>query len=199
MLPDPVVAGLLALLMALLLVRNIWDVRKLPQDHDGDGPGGGTLLLGRIGLGAFVLVTAAYPVLYLLRRLDLLTGSVLQLRFPGDTAVQIAGIVLLAAGLTLAFWSLHAIRPGSLTTTGPYTHVRHPMYTGYLLVFAGLFPLTLNLLGLLSLLAIPAQIAVAVSEEASLEARFGMAYRSYAAHTGRFLPKFRGWKGMGHL
>jgi len=95
---------------------------------------------------------------------------------------------MLAVGLVLAFWSLRAIEPGALTTTGPYTYIRHPMYTGYILVFSGLFPLTLNLIALLSLLAVPAQIAVAQYEEAALIARYGTAYRAYAARTGRFWP-----------
>ncbi len=189
MLPESVVAGILALVAVLLVVRNVWDVRKLPHDHDTASPAGALPVLGFIGLGAFVLVTIAYPVLYLLGRLDLLTGSVLQLRFPGDTAVQLAGTALLAVGLILAFWSLRAIEPGALTTTGPYAFVRHPMYTGYVFVFAGLFPLTLNLLALLALLAVPAQIAVARHEEAVLEARYGTAYRAYAARTGRFWPR----------
>jgi protein-S-isoprenylcysteine O-methyltransferase Ste14 len=189
MLPDSIVAGALALLTLLLLVRNAWDVRKLSHDHGAEAPAGAVRSLGSVGLGAFVLVTVGYPVLYLLGWLDLLTGSVLQLRFQGDTAVQIAGACMLAAGLVLAFWSLHAIVPGTLTTTGPYAAVRHPMYTGYILAFAGLFFLTFNLIALPALLAIPAQIAVATAEERSLEARYGASYRAYAARTGRFWPR----------
>jgi hypothetical protein len=45
------------------------------------------------------------------------------------------------------------------------------MHTGHLFAFAGLFPLTLNLLHLPFLLAVPAQIAVARDEEAPLGAR----------------------------
>jgi protein-S-isoprenylcysteine O-methyltransferase Ste14 len=192
MLPESVVAWLLALLALLLVVRNVWDLRKLPPDHgESTGVPGAVRILGIVGLGAFVLVTLAYPALYLLGRLDLLTGSRFQLRFPGDTAVQIAGVALLAAGLVLAFWSLHAIRPGMLTTTGPYAYVRHPMYTGYILVIIGLFPLTLNLLALLPLLAVPAQIAMGRHEEAALEARYNAAYRAYAARTPRFRPRMR--------
>ncbi len=191
MLPDSVVAAILALLAVLLVIRNIWDVRKLPDDHSEGKAAGNVRLLGLVGLAAFVLVTFAYPVLFAIGRLDLLTRSVLQLRFPGDTAVQCAGIALLGAGLVLAFWSLHAIRPGTLTTTGPYAWVRHPMYTGYCLTFAALVLLTLNLLALPALLAIPAQVAAAKAEEAWLEERYGADFRVYAARTGRFLPRLR--------
>lgn len=186
MLPGSVVPGILALLVLLLLIRNVWDVRKLPHDHDGAGFGGALPVLGFVGLCAFVLMAIAYPVLYLVGRLDLLTGSALQLRFPGDTAVQLAGMAMLAVGLLLAFWSLYAIEPGRLTTRGPYARMRHPMYAGYVFTFASLFPMTLNLLALLSLLAVPAQIAIALREEAALETRFDAVYRAYAARTGRF-------------
>lgn len=199
MLPESVVAGILALLILLLLIRNGWDLRKLPHDHETAGPAGALPALGVVGLGAFVLVTVAYPLLYLLGRLDLLTGSRFQLRFPGDTAVQLAGTAMLAAGLVLAFWALRAIEPGTLTTTGPYAYLRHPMYTGYVLAFAGLFPVTLNLLALLSLFAVPAQIAVAGREESPLAARYGAAYQAYAERTGRFWPRVRRRGRMGHL
>lgn len=156
--------------------------------------GSALLVLGYAGLGAFALITIAYPVLYALGRLDLLTRSVLQLRFPGDTIVQLAGMALLAAGMSLVFWSLHAIAPGTLTVRGPYARVRHPMYMGYFFVFTGLFGLTLNLLALVPLLAVPGLVAVARREEVALAARYGMAYRAYAARTGRFWPRIP-WRG----
>ena len=190
MLPESVVAGTLALLAILFfVVRSAWDSRKLPRDRSAAGLPGALLAIGYAGLGAFVLVTIGYPVLFALGRLDLFGRSMLQLRFPGDTAVQLAGMAMLAAGLVLVFWSLRAIDPGTLTTTGPYAIVRDPMYAGYLFVFAGLFPFTLNLLALLSLLAIPGQLAIALLEEASLEARYGAIYRAYAARTGRLRPR----------
>ena len=151
------------------------------------------------GLGAFVLMTVAYPVLYLLGRLDLLTGSVFQLRFPGDTAVQLAGTALLAVGLVLAFWSLSRDRARSAHDDRAVRLCATRCTRATCFAFAGLFPLTLNLLALLSLLAVPAQIAVARREEAALEARYGTAYRAYAARTGRFWPRLRRRERMGHL
>lgn len=195
MLPESIVAGTLALLALLFfVVRSVWDSRKLPRDHAVEEIGSALLVLGYAGLGAFALITIAYPVLYALGRLDLLTRSVLQLRFPGDTIVQLAGMALLAAGMSLVFWSLHAIAPGTLTVGGPYARVRHPMYTGYFFVFTGLFGLTLNLLALVPLLAVPGLVAVARREEVALAARYGMAYRAYAARTGRFWPRIP-WRG----
>ncbi len=192
MLPESVVAGALALCVVLFFaVRSAWDSRKLPPDRSAADLPAGLLALGYAGLAAFALVTIAYPVLFVFGRIDLLTRSVFQLRFPGDTVVQLAGMAMLAAGLALVFWSLHAIDPGTLTTKGPYKRLRHPMYTGYLYAFAGLFPLTLNILALAPLLLIPAQIAVARHEETALEARYGTAYRVYAARTGRFWPRMR--------
>jgi len=190
MLPESVIAGALALLAVLFFfVRSAWSSRKLPHDRGVEGVPVYLILLGYIGLGAFTLVTVAYPVLYVLGLLDLLTRSPLQLRFPGDTTVQLAGLILLAGGLVLVFWSLNAIDPRGLTTRGPYAVVRHPMYLGYFFVFAGLFALTLDLIALLSVLVVPGQIAQARYEEAGLEARYSMAWKAYAARTGRFWPR----------
>ena len=106
MLPESVVAGALALLAILFfVVRSAWDSRKLPRDRSAAGLPGALLAIGYAGLGAFVLVTIGYPVLFALGRLDLFGRSLLQLRFPGDTAVQLAGMGMLAAGLVLVFWS----------------------------------------------------------------------------------------------
>ncbi|MEN6341717.1 MAG: methyltransferase [Methanospirillum sp.] len=192
MLPESVIAGSLALLAVLFFfVRSAWSSRKLTHDRGVEGVPEYQILLGYIGLGAFTLVTVAYPVLYVLGVLDLVTGSPLQLRFPGDTTVQLAGMALLAAGLVLVFWSLDAIDPHGLTTRGPYAAVRHPMYMGYFFAFIGLFALTLNLLALLSVFVVPGQIAQARHEETGLEARHGSAWKAYAARTGRFWPRVR--------
>jgi protein-S-isoprenylcysteine O-methyltransferase Ste14 len=191
MLPEFVPAGLLAILaMLFFVVRSAWDSRKLPRGRGRETELSGSLFaLGMTGLAVFAFVTVAYPVLYLLGWLDRLTDSFLQLRFPGDIVVQLVGIALLAVGNVLVFWTLHAIEPGSLTTTGPYARIRHPMYTGYFLVFLGLVLLILNLVALPCLLFIPAQAAVARLEEAELGIRYGETYRAYAARSGRFWPR----------
>ena len=76
-------------------------------------------------------------------------------------------------------------------TTGPYRFVRHPIYTGYLLLFAG------GLASLGSPLAIAVLLLSAwkfykprmASEDKILEEQFGDAWRNYAAATpSRLLP-----------
>lgn len=140
--------------------------------------------MGYAGLGAFALVTVACPALFPLGRIDLVTGSVLQLR-------PFGGMALLAAGTALVFWSLRAIEPGRLTTAGPCVRLRHPTYTGYFLAFAGVVLLPLHLLAMPSLLFVPARAAVARREEADLATRFSGVYRAYAAITGRLWPRRR--------
>ena len=107
-------------------------------------------------------------------------------------ALRLAGTAIGAC----AAWTLgraydRVVTPESLVTTGPYRFVRHPIYTGYLLLFAG------GLASLGSPLAIAVLLLSAwrfykprmASEDKILEEQFGDAWRSYAAATpSRLLP-----------
>ena len=113
-----------------------------------------------------------------------------------------AGLLLAAAGAALASWS--KLRLGALFSTtlgvkqgheivsgGPYAWVRHPMYTGLLLVMLG-GALVYNSGVALVLLVLPFcgffywQSAL---EERLLVAHLGDAYLRYRQITGRFLPR----------
>jgi protein-S-isoprenylcysteine O-methyltransferase len=77
-----------------------------------------------------------------------------------------------------------------LITTGPYRFVRHPSYTGTLLVFLGF---GLCMLNIFSLAAVFLPISAAFLcrmhvEEAALKDAFGDRYRSYAASRRRLVP-----------
>jgi protein-S-isoprenylcysteine O-methyltransferase Ste14 len=78
----------------------------------------------------------------------------------------------------------------TLVTSGPYRFVRHPFYVNVALAFGSLSLVTRSWwfvvwIGLaLALLAVRTR-----REEANLEARFGDAWRAYAARTGRFVPR----------
>lgn len=77
-----------------------------------------------------------------------------------------------------------------LITSGPYRFVRHPSYTGTLLIFLGF---GLCMLNVFSLAAVFLPIATAFLwrmhvEETALRAAFGDDYRAYTAQTRRLIP-----------
>ena len=83
-----------------------------------------------------------------------------------------------------------AQRQGELATTGPYAYVRHPQYTGFILVMSGFL---LQWPTLLTLVMFPMlvwmYVRLARSEEREVEAEFGETYRAYARRVPAFLPR----------
>jgi protein-S-isoprenylcysteine O-methyltransferase Ste14 len=82
--------------------------------------------------------------------------------------------------------------PHRLITTGPYSHIRHPLYLTYLvfnfittLIAANWFFFLVILFGLVSL------YPRIQAEERMLLEEFGEAYRRYMQRTGRLIPKIR--------
>ena len=79
-----------------------------------------------------------------------------------------------------------------LIMTGPYRYVRHPSYTGTLLIFLGFGLCMLNIFSLLAvILPISAVFLWRMHvEEEALRAAFGDRYRAYLARTHRLIPYF---------
>jgi protein-S-isoprenylcysteine O-methyltransferase Ste14 len=77
-----------------------------------------------------------------------------------------------------------------LVTSGPFTAVRNPVFTGMLLASVGLTLLAPNPIALLALLCliVALEIQTRLVEEPYLITAHGAAYRDYAARAGRFLP-----------
>ncbi|HLJ69206.1 MAG TPA: isoprenylcysteine carboxylmethyltransferase family protein [Chloroflexota bacterium] len=121
--------------------------------------------------------------------------------FPADAATFAAGLVLLWTGIGLRWWSIRTLgryftfdvmtsADQPVITSGPYRVMRHPSYTGLLLIFGGIGVMLANWLSLallivFSLLGLIYRIHV---EEAALEEALGDGYRSYAAHRRRIIP-----------
>jgi protein-S-isoprenylcysteine O-methyltransferase Ste14 len=84
----------------------------------------------------------------------------------------------------------------TLTTTGIYSVVRHPLYLGNYLILTGmaLWPHVWWLAVLSSCVFTLYYERIMLAEEAFLRGRFGDAFETWAAATPAFLPRLRGWK-----
>jgi protein-S-isoprenylcysteine O-methyltransferase Ste14 len=123
-------------------------------------------------------------------------------RFVADTsAAAVIGVTLTTAGVAFAIWArwhlganwsaIVSIREQhELIRTGPYRHVRHPIYTGMLLAMAGTALVLGELRGLLAFaITLFAFYWKARKEEAWLTREFGESFEAHTKQTGMFLPK----------
>lgn len=101
----------------------------------------------------------------------------------------LGGFWLIASGWRVL---LAAIETGGLATSGPYAHVRHPQYAGFVLIMVG-FLLQWPTLATLAMFPILLLVyrRLAVREEAEVAAQFGDAWDRYARRTPRFVPHLR--------
>jgi protein-S-isoprenylcysteine O-methyltransferase Ste14 len=100
----------------------------------------------------------------------------------------IAGGFILLAGAWRVLYA--AQQTHQLATTGPYAHVRHPQYIGFILIMLGFlvqWP-TLLTLGMFPIL-VWMYVRLARREEREVRAEFGEAYARYAAATPAFFPR----------
>ncbi len=95
------------------------------------------------------------------------------------------------------YWSaqLEIQREHALITAGPYSRIRHPMYTAFILFTLGTVLLAANLLvTIFGLLMCVLFYPITKQEEQLLLTEFGDQYKAYMSRTGRFLPPMRGSK-----
>lgn len=123
-------------------------------------------------------------------------------RLPGPEGPWVAlGVATMVAGIAIRAWAIRVlgrffkvtvgVEEGQrLVDTGPYARLRHPSYSGLILIYVGAG------LGLDSLLSVAAaaivpSLAIAYRihhEERLLRARLGEAYERYARRTRRLVP-----------
>jgi protein-S-isoprenylcysteine O-methyltransferase Ste14 len=124
----------------------------------------------------------------------------------GTPATLSSGIVAIGVALALAsiattVWSQVVMgaswrvgvdhdTPGELVTDGPFRYVRNPIYTS---MFAFTVAIAVLLPGVATIAIVAAAIAsgelhVRTIEEPFLVTHYGVAYRTWASTTGRFVP-----------
>jgi len=108
------------------------------------------------------------------------------------------GALLVAAGLGLRAWAAgHLRKEQPLTTSGPYAHLRHPLYFGTAFILAG-FAVACGRLWLALLLAayfVLLFVPVMRREERERSALTVEGYTEYAAQVPAFRPRLRAYAG----
>lgn len=106
--------------------------------------------------------------------------------------LNIIGVLLVISGWKIIhqkYWR-HEEGRGELVTSGIYAYIRHPQYTGFLLVTLGLIFewATLPLLVMWPILVVM-YYRLARKEEADMIKEFGQQYIEYKNATGMFFPR----------
>jgi protein-S-isoprenylcysteine O-methyltransferase Ste14 len=116
------------------------------------------------------------------------------------TALFIAGLVVIAAGMALRWYSIHVLgrsftvivatsQDQLVVESGPYRWIRHPSYTGGLLSVLGVILCCTNLVSFGGLVPILLGYAYRIRvEEAALLDGLGDPYRDYMRRTRRLVP-----------
>jgi protein-S-isoprenylcysteine O-methyltransferase Ste14 len=151
---------------------------------------GSTKLLGQVFfLTILALITA--PIL-----------NALQIgRLGKGNAIGWVGIVVMLSGLALRVWAnriLGQFYTSTLRVTdrqrivqqGPYKILRHPGYSGMLLMWGGAGLASANWIAtaVIILMMVSSYRYRIISEEAMLLAKFGEEYQAYSARTWKLLP-----------
>jgi protein-S-isoprenylcysteine O-methyltransferase Ste14 len=120
---------------------------------------------------------------------------------PRGIGLEVAGLTLILLGIVFRIWSRSHIRglysghvevqtDHRLIQSGPYRFVRHPGYTGFLLMTLGVVIGYSSVIGLagIVLLLLPGLAYRMQVEERLLAEQFGEEYRNYAYKTKRLIP-----------
>ncbi len=109
---------------------------------------------------------------------------------------HIVSYILIIYGFVLlsnAWKILYKAQSGhTLATTGPYTHIRHPQYVGFILIMLGFllqWPTILTIIMFPILVWMYARLAR--SEEKEAQKEFGALWDEYAEKTPAFIPRWK--------
>lgn len=119
---------------------------------------------------------------------------------PHSTTVFAIALLLGAAGAVVAIWARHQLgrnwsgnvqikQEHVLITNGPYAWVRHPIYSGLLLLFCGTALMVGDWRGIIAVAIVFTSFWFKLHQEERFLARhFGAPYLDYARRTKRLIP-----------
>jgi len=112
------------------------------------------------------------------------------------SAIHLFSEALIAGGFILIGVAWKVLYQAQLTqqvaTTGPYAFLRHPQYTGFILIMVGFlvqWPTVLTLL--MDPILVTMYVRLARREEREAKSSFGEAYLRYAANTPAFFLRLK--------
>ena len=192
--------AIFALLAGLVLVKRVATGSVL------DRPQGTFVvqLVNTFNLFFLLVVNPLAALLLIFRRLETTDPTHILIGQPFLTVLEIVGLAVYVLGFLLMAWALISLggnyqlggstprSEDTMVMNGPYTLVRHPMYTAALSIALGLACLTQSLACLfvfcvylvLILLLIPV-------EEDGLRQVYGERYTAYQRETGGLFPSVR--------
>lgn len=152
---------------------------------------------GRLSSVVWIWLVAALSIIAANAALFLI-----QARFPGNSSIYTAiAAMLILAGLGIRWWAIVTLgrffsvdiavqEQHRIVQEGPYRWIRHPAYTGLLIIFLGVGIAFRNWVSLvLIVLPITTLFLYRIRiEEAALSEELGTAYLEYRKKTKRLLP-----------
>jgi hypothetical protein len=130
-----------------------------------------------------------------------LIGLVILLSYRPSPPSVLAALPILFVGIALRGWGAgHLVKNDELTTTGPYAHLRHPLYLGTVLIVTGFATALGGLVGLLVVAAFWPWFVLRYfprkerSESEKLLARYGERFARYRAAVPALRPRLHGWR-----
>jgi len=112
----------------------------------------------------------------------------------------IAGMPFIILGAALRTWASGCIEKNiKVAWSGPYQHLRHPLYVGSFIIGIGVTLMANRwlLLGLFLVLYLTVYLYGVLTEESFMRAKFGRSYGRYCKHVPRFIPRIKPTREQG--